>query len=478
MKYLILFILLVFITLITTKYFKSLIKENFIIGKKYNIKYNNGKKEIELYNIVSKAVSDKINGFRFDGKSSYINIPDMNKNKYTLTFLVSFNNIQKNQNLVYSKYRLYIENSTLYVSYNNEKFLIEKKIKSNEFIHIALIVNNKDITLFLDGVKTTKTFKNQFKDNNIILGKNNTDTKFFKGIIGEIQLYSENLSINELCDMYDACNLSDCAFISNGKTREECYKNCMESEDTDCNRDSCVNKCFNVETSTWKPPCEFKPYGDDIFNCIDHCSKKNSCNYSDCTDICKECKDSDICPWAQVSEEIEPNPYKSDLLYDPKGAPLAPKIQVKTYNGKVLISWNKSKRYILEPITTTTIANNNDNSIPSTTKNNEPKKILVDDNTIIAYVCIIYKTLSKKEGIDMSLVPYPNCKKCSYVIDNLDENTYYSVGIRAYNKEGLSRISNIISFIPKFKMKPLNNSINPINNGEDERPIIEYCDNK
>jgi len=475
MKYLIIFILLVFITIIITKYFKTQIKENFIIGKKYNIKYNSNKKEIELYNIVSKAVSDKINGFRFDGKSSYINIPDMSKNKYTITFLVSFNNIQRTQILVYSKYRLYIENSILYVSHNNEKFFIEKKIKPKEFIHIALIVNNKDITLFLDGIQSTKTFKTKFNSNNIILGKNNTDTKFFKGIIGEIQLYTEILSINELCDMYDSCNLSECGFIPNGKTREECYRNCKDNDDPECNRDACVNKCFNVETSTWKPPCEFTAYGDDIFNCIDHCSKKNSCNYSDCTDICKQCKDLDNCPWAQPDDGIEPNPYKPDLLYDPKGAPLAPKIQVKTYNGKVLISWNKAKRYILAPETT---ANSETRSTPTSTGRSEPKKILVDDDTIIAYVCILYKTLNKKDGIDMSLVPYPNCKKCSYVIDNLDENTYYSVGIRGYNKEGLSRISNLISFIPKFKMKPLNNSENPINKSSDEEPIIEYCDNE
>ena len=57
------------------------------------------------------------------------------------------------------------------------------------------------------------------------------------------------------------------------------------------------------------------------------------------------------------------------------------------------------------------------------------------------------------EGIRVNMVPYPKCEECVHIIDELDSEETYSVGIRAYNKLGLSRMSNIEAFIPKFNFK-------------------------
>ena len=51
----------------------------------------------------------------------------------------------------------------------------------------------------------------------------------------------------------------------------------------------------------------------------------------------------------------------------------------------------------------------------------------------------------------MAKVPYPKCNNCKFVIDDLDMDTFYSVGIRAYNKKGLSKMSNLVSIKPKYK---------------------------
>ena len=55
----------------------------------------------------------------------------------------------------------------------------------------------------------------------------------------------------------------------------------MDSEDSNCNDEACFNKCHNTLTSKWKRPCEFEPYGDNIFNCVNTCVTKNNCDYLD-----------------------------------------------------------------------------------------------------------------------------------------------------------------------------------------------------
>ena len=391
-------------------------KEQFALGKNYSIRYNNSDKNVEIYNIVSKIVGDKVSGLKFNGIDSYMRIPDISLNKYTLTFIIKFDNVNKPQTIVSNGWDLMVEKGVLSLDYKNESFTLEKSIIPNEFVQIAVMVANKDITLFLDGIQLTKTFKNKMIPGDILIGKGT-----FKGIIGEIALFTEIKNTKELCDMHDSCNIRNCSFIANGATRDDCYKNCMDNADDDCGSETCANKCYNKDISDWKPPCEFTPYGSDIFSCMNHCSTKKSCNYGDCQKLCQECKNTDTCPWVVNTEEEETNPYVPESPPDIKGRPTPPKIKVTPYNGKLLIEWTRSK---------------------------------ASSSAATAYVCVMFKTLNKKEGVNLSMVPYPNCTKCSFVVDNLKEDEFYSVGIRGYNKNGLGRISNLVSMLPKFKVNP------------------------
>ena len=439
--------IIVIILIIYYLLFRVESKEQFALGKNYSIRYNNSDKNVEIYNIVSKVIGDKVSGLKFNGTNSYMRIPDISLNKYTLTFIVKFDNVNNSQTIASSGWNLVAEKGVLSVNYKNESATLEKTLTSNEFVQIAITVANNDITLFLDGIQLTKTFTNKVSRGDILVGKTNDKlSQPFKGIIGEIALFSEIRTTKELCDMYDSCNLRGCSFIVNGATRDECYKNCMDNADDDCNANTCANKCYNKDTSNWKPPCDFTPYGSDIFSCMDHCSTKKSCNYGDCQKLCQECKNPDTCPWVKVAiDEADPNPYTPELAYDPEGRPPAPKIRVTPYNGKLLIEWQRAKT--VAPVATASAA--------ATTASAAATASATASAAATAYVCVIFKTLNKKEGVNLSMVPYPNCTKCSFVVDNLKEDEFYSVGIRGYNKKGLGRISNIVSMLPKFKANPV-----------------------
>ena len=62
--------------------------------------------------------------------------------------------------------------------------------------------------------------------------------------------------------------------------------------------------------------------------------------------------------------------------------------------------------------------------------------------------------MNKSEGIKITMVPFPTCEDCVHILDGLDKDTLYSVGIRAYNKKGMSDMSNIVTFKPQKNMKP------------------------
>jgi hypothetical protein len=388
--------------------------EAFALGQNYSIKYNNSDKNVEIYNIISKVIGDKVSGLKFNGSSSFLKIPDSNLDKYTLTFLAYFENANIKQSLVESGWRLTVENGMLNINYKNETLSLEKEIQTKEYIQIAIKKDGNTLTIFFDGIQSSKLFTSKIENKDIIMGKS------FEGVIGEIALFSEIKTTEDLCDMYDSCDLRGCSFIPSGATRNECYQTCMDSG---CDAEACSNKCYNKDTSRWKPPCEFKPYGSDIFSCMNHCNTKNSCNYGDCQKLCQECTNPDTCPWIITPDSgPEPNPYTPPSLYDPEGKPMAPKIKVTPYNGKLMIAWDKSVQPNTEPV--------------------------------LSYVCVMFKTLNKTEGVNLSMVPYPTCSKCSFVVDNLNEDEFYSVGIRAYNNKGLGRISNIVSMQPKFKKNP------------------------
>jgi len=69
------------------------------------------------------------------------------------------------------------------------------------------------------------------------------------------------------------------------------------------------------------------------------------------------------------------------------------------------------------------------------------------DNDILGFVSVIYKTQKKNEGVSLNKIKLLNCNKyCTYIIDGLEPSVDYTVGVKSYNKDGVSRMSNLVKF--------------------------------
>ena len=397
--------------------------ENFQTNKtRYVIDFDNETKPSHMYNIVSKTMGDNVSGFNFNGVNSYIEIPNMDLDVFTISMIVYMTNMDKKQYLMSGDMEVYVENGQLYMKHKNQKTVFKNGIEVNKYNHLAFKIQNKKLIVFFDGTEIEYDFTNKINYTTLNIGTNNIKDTFFKGLIGEIKVFSSVKTNSDLCKLHDACQLQSCKFDPNGESRDECYKNCIDSKDNDCNDEACTKKCLNESTSNWKPPCEFKPYGSDIFSCMNFCVTKNNCNYKNCQQLCESCDDVDVCPWIAKKPNVKNKPvFKPVDTSKLNGEPLPPKIFVLPYNGKFLIKWTP------------------------------PNKYEGQEGDIEEYVCFVYKTLNKAEGVQMSKVPFPECKDCKFVVDELDLDTYYSVGIRAYNKKGLSKMSNLVSMKPKYK---------------------------
>ena len=189
-----------------------------------------------------------------------------------------------------------------------------------------------------------------------------------------------------------------------------------------------------------------------LFNCVNKCTLEKGCDYLKCQNICEACVDNDSCPWVkevevQKTPDIADIPLQPPPRFDDKGRPLAPKVKMTVLDGKVKLNWFRPA--------------------PGT----EP---------IEAYMSFLYKTMNKSEGIKITMVPFPSCEDCVHILDGLDRDTLYSVGIRAYNKNGMGEMSNILTFKPQKNMKPKEFTLpepKPIGKIETEYSF-KYCNPK
>jgi len=503
MNKLILFIIMFIILLLILLNYK----ENFSSKLTYSINNKTHKHQAELYNVNQfTLIPDEAgNAVKLDGSSSYIEIPKLNLSNFTISCIFKQLN-NNNQQVLFSSNTgdlvLKINNNKIQLSIEDDGdikvFNSNIKILINKWIHLALTYDGENLRLFVDGLLEDVNIKSNIKINKLIFGGNNEHKKLFNGYIGQINLFNKKLNKNYLCNLHDFCELQSdlskndklklnkkskfgfylktntkkayglgksineiindlsiqmgevltiddfteinldssnnsksdsCNFIPEGITKTKCITNCIEN--TQCGPELCNNLCSNCEDPIKCPwidnlleaKCKFIPYGSTKVSCINKCIEDDECNYGDCQQICNSCDNVDTCSWVEPKKEkildnlIEPPP-----IYDPEGKPLPPKISIKAYDGKVKINWFKPY------------------------EGNAP---------IESYIAYIFKTFNKKEGVKINMVPFPKCEDCVHVIDNLTITETYSVGIRAYNKFGLSKMSNIESFVPNEEIKEI-----------------------
>ena len=64
-----------------------------------------------------------------------------------------------------------------------------------------------------------------------------------------------------------------------------------------------------------------------------------------------------------------------------------------------------------------------------------------------------------------SAFPSSKCDiNCEYNIESLDNDVSYTIGVKAYNDNGMAPMSNLVKFIPKYKSgETIYNITNPFN---------------
>lgn len=466
MKLTLIYLLIIFI-LILFNFNLSTKKEKFTNTKLPNSQnryiinqgFDNEERTAVLYNINKyiKLEKDEGNALRFNGKNSYMVVPNINYNMYSISFIFKKNMHKKKQVLIASDsggFMIAIENAyltgTMYADPKVIKIAYGYPIERDKWYHFVLTFDGKNFKMYVNGNVTHGEILNDDKLETLIVGSDTNSKNVFDGYIGGFKVYNRILKMKELCSIHDMCkiikknviesvevikNKAKCRFIPAGDTKAKCSEIC--SDKPNCNEEICKNLCNNCsdpEYCSWLKPeekvCSFIPYGPSKVSCINTCTSEKHCDYLKCQNICLSCQDPDSCAWLEPPKRkkhekpaIEPPPK-----YDPEGKPIAPKINVKTYNKKVKITWNRPYQ---------------------------------GDAPIESYVCFIFKTFKMEEGVSINMVPFPKCEECVHIIDDLDKDETYTVGVRAYNKIGLSRMSNLESFNPVATFKEAKNIKSP-----------------
>ena len=203
-----------------------------------------------------------------------------------------------------------------------------------------------------------------------------------------------------------------CKFDSNMySVRKNCVSACNIEEG--CSAVVCEDKCSKI------PICKFKPTGRHKMDCLQKCVSDIDCNSQHCIEMCNKCENN--CPW-NTTDEYES--YGSEFI-DPSGKPSPLKLVLEktSMDGKkATLRW---------------------------------KKPLDGKFDILGYICYLYKTFNKGEGVKIHKISNLNCNKeteiCEYMVSDLEPEETYTISIKAYNMLGLSAMSNLITFKPSIK---------------------------
>ena len=330
-------------------------------------------------------------------------------------------------------------------------------IVDKEWNHIVIVRLYGEFRLFVNGNYSKLKFNRKLRLTTLIFGSDKNKKQHFRGYIGNINILENPVMKSLICSMHDMCgkaiDINDiekkCDFVPNGNTKKDCLDKCVTS--SECGPTKCKEQCDTCDDQDmcdWLvtpklvvPKCDYVPFGSTKLSCINKCILNENCDYMACQETCNSCSDIKLCPWIDPPPEpLKELPIEPPPVYDSKGRPSAPQIFIKPANAMVKIDWSKPYE---------------------------------GDAPIESYVAFLFKTMNKGEGVKMSMVPFPKCEACVHVINDLDEETTYSVGVRAYNNLGLSRMSNIMTFQPKFKLNP-----KPVPPPSNEPEVAyNYCNN-
>ena len=362
------------------EYFNSTIIINKIENTKLT-KFFNINKTLQIQN-TNKT------GIMFNGINSYIKINDLNLSIFSISFLINTKSIYKEQ--------IILDNDRFTLGFKNKFYLIvngtkleqsEVKVLPNMYYHIVITYNTQ-LNFYVNGFIKRDTIDDlSFKE--LTIGISNKLNNPFYGILGGFQILSEELNIDNICEMYNKC----------------------VSKETETNVDTEITSYKDMfkEMANLGKKCTFKPSGKTLLACKDRCNsidrKKwggDKCTEEKCEEICKECDDLDYCRWITESKE------NIDFLKKPKS------IFIKGYSldSKIKITWINAS----QPNITDYYISISERSKPSLRINFSSKS---------------------ENGLN------------EFTIINLKNNVLYNIVLYSRNKFGVGQPSNNLKIIPK-----------------------------
>ena len=122
--------------------------------------------------------------------------------------------------------------------------------------------------------------------------------------------------------------------------------------------------------------------------------------------LCGSCTNTDVCKWLEKPVEFKEN------------TPGRPILDAIAGDKEIILYWER----------------------PS--DGNSP---------ITKYVILVYESDDTSKGINIEFASDPKCTSCSHIVKNLENNKFYSFGVTAVNKIGMSKLSNVVKKMPQAK---------------------------
>ena len=132
-----------------------------------------------------------------------------------------------------------------------------------------------------------------------------------------------------------------------------------------------------------------------------------------CQKTCINCEIDGV-TWTD-KEKLERCPWLGDIKILDASVPDAPNIRGFPGDGSILVEW---------------------------------KRPFDGRNEITNYIVLYYESFNKKNGIQVSISGKSDTDICEYEIKNLKNRTHYDIIIRAVNRKGIGKPSNIVTIAP------------------------------
>jgi hypothetical protein len=275
-------------------------------------------------------------------------------------------------------------------------------VQTVKYYHLAIKSQNIDIKtneiiLFVNGLEK-KIFIPPVNDNNQNLNKlfigfdkaNTNNNTLFQGNILDIQYFTNIVGADTLCSLWNSCGDIECSFTGTGRTVDECLANCKTFG---CSTIVCKDKCSNIQRATFKPKCNFKPQGFTLNMCLNECQNvNNNCIFSECSEFCQNCTDTDKCRWVDRStlHSLDPDSIDPNNLICKDVSP--PSLHFTINSNKDLIITFE------HPFQIDTETPKNYKYKVNTKPDKNGKEVYLYDLDIDSFIFIIYKTYDRKSG--------------------------------------------------------------------------------